>query len=124
MKIGTDIIQISRMERSLEKFGSRFKKKFLTSKEIERTTKIESLAGLWAGKEAIAKALGCGIGKDLTFQDIEISKNSKGAPAFTLSAKAQKQHQIKESSLSISHDGGFAIAVAVIVTQHQPPPTK
>lgn len=116
MKIGTDIIQISRMERSLEKFGNRFKKKFLTPKEIERTTKIESLAGLWAGKEAIAKALGCGIGKELTFQDIEITKNSKGSPGFTLSREAQERHQVKESSLSISHDGGFAIAVAAITT--------
>jgi len=115
MNIGTDIIQISRIERSLEKFGDRFKEKYLTSSEIARTKKTESLAGLWAAKEAIAKALGCGIGEELSFMDIEISKTSKGAPCFTLSAKAQKRHHIQESSLSISHDGGFAIAVAVII---------
>jgi holo-[acyl-carrier protein] synthase len=60
--------------------------------------------------------LGCGIGKELLFQDIEITKDAKGAPGFTLTPKAQKRHQIKGSSLSISHDGGFAIAVAVITT--------
>ena len=115
MKIGTDIILISRVERSLEKFGDRFKSKFLTPLEIERAKKIESIAGLWAAKEAIAKALGCGIGSDLAFHDIEISKDSRGAPYFTLSTEAQKKHNIKESSLSISHDGGFAIAVVAIV---------
>jgi holo-[acyl-carrier protein] synthase len=114
MKIGTDIILISRVERSIEKFGDRFKHKFLTLSEIERTRKIESIAGLWAAKEAIAKALGCGIGRELAFHDIEIDKNTKGAPYFTLSAQAQKRHSVKESSLSISHDGGFAIAVVAI----------
>ncbi|MEA3456236.1 MAG: holo-ACP synthase [Campylobacterota bacterium] len=117
MKIGTDIIQISRLERSLEKFGDRFKEKYLTSTEIAKTKKIESLAGLWAAKEAVAKALGCGIGKDLSFHDIQISKDSRGAPQLSLSSKAQEKHQIMESSLSISHDGGFAIAVAVITAK-------
>ncbi len=114
MKIGTDIIQIKRIEKSIERFGDTFKEKFLTPQEIERAKKVESIAGLWAAKEAIAKALGCGIGTALTFQDISISKDKRGAPFFTLSTKAQKIHAIKTASLSISHDGGFAIAVAVI----------
>ena len=114
MKIGTDIIQINRIERSLEKFGEKFKMKFLNSDEIALAKRIESIAGFWAAKEAIAKALGCGISTELTFHDIILVKNSKGAPSFILSKRAQKIHQIKDSSLSISHDGGFAIAVVVI----------
>jgi holo-[acyl-carrier protein] synthase len=114
MKIGTDIIQISRVEGSLEKFGDKFKMKFLNDEEIILATKIESIAGFWAAKEAIAKALGCGIGADLGFHDILLSKNDRGAPTFTLSEHAQKTHHITSSSLSISHDGGFAIAVVVI----------
>ncbi len=117
MKIGTDIIKISRIERSLEKFGDRFKEKYLTTSEIERAKKIESLAGLWAAKEAIAKALGCGIGEALSFHDIEISKTPKGAPYFILTPNARKKHHIKESSLSISHDGGFAIAVVALTLE-------
>ena len=115
MKVGTDIVEIKRVGRSLEKFGDRFKEKYLNPGEIARTKRVESLAGLWAAKEAVAKALGCGIGKDLSFQDIEIIKNTQGAPSFRLSKKAQKIHQIKDGSLSISHDGGFAIAVAVVI---------
>ncbi|TET86854.1 MAG: holo-ACP synthase [Sulfurovum sp.] len=114
MKIGTDIIQINRIERLLEKFGDKFKTKFLNDSEIQLAQKIESIAGFWAAKEAISKALGCGIGTELSFHDIIISKNTKGAPTFRLNETAQKVHQIKDSSLSISHDGGFAIAVVVI----------
>ena len=114
MKIGTDIIQVSRIEKSLEKFGDKFKIKFLNSDEILLAKKIESIAGFWAAKEAIAKALECGIGSELTFHDIILTKSAKGAPSFTLSKEAQKIHQIKNSSLSLSHDGGFAIAVVVI----------
>ena len=114
MQIGTDIIAINRLEKSIDKFGDRFKEKFLTPLEIENTKKIESLAGLWASKEAISKALGCGICKDLTFQDIIITKDSRGAPHFKLSNRSKKIFKIKDSSLSISHDGGFAIAVVVI----------
>ena len=115
MKIGTDTIQISRLEKSIEKFGDRFKEKFMTPSEIERVSRIESIAGIWAAKEAIAKALGCGIGSELSFHDIEILKDGSGAPSFALSKNAMEKHRIKESSLSISHDGGFAIAVVAIL---------
>lgn len=116
MKIGTDIIQIDRIGASLEKHGDTFKRRFLNADEIASLKKVESIAGYWAAKEAIAKALGCGIGSALSFHDIIISKNSLGAPTFTLSREAQKRHHIKHCSLSISHDGGFAIAVAVVMT--------
>jgi len=114
MNIGTDIIQISRIQTSLDKFGDKFKMKFLNKDEMALVTKTESIAGFWAAKEAISKALGCGIGSDLAFYDIILSKNSRGAPGFKLTDEAQKIHQIKTSSLSISHDGGFAIAVVAI----------
>lgn len=114
MKIGTDIIQIDRIERSLTQFGDKFKQRFLHPEEIELVQKTASIAGFWAAKEAISKALGCGIGSKLSFHDIIISKDSRGAPTFSLTPNAQALHKIKSSSLSISHDGGFAIAVAVI----------
>ncbi len=116
MKIGTDIIQIARIEKLIQNYGDTFKKKYLSEDEIQRTKTIASLAGLWAAKEAIAKALGCGICADLTFQDIIIYKNHRGAPYFRLTPKAQKIHMITHSSLSMSHDGGFAIAVVAINT--------
>ncbi len=119
MKIGTDIIEISRIEKLIKKYGIKFKQRYLSKQEIEIGKKINTLAGFWAGKEAISKALGCGIGKELSFLDIIIAKDHRGAPFFVLSEEAQKLFNIEESSLSISHDGGFAIAVAVIVFKKQ-----
>ena len=114
MKIGTDIIEIKRIETSLKKYGIKFKERYLSKQEIGIARKVETLAGFWAAKEAISKALGCGIGGDLSFHDIKIAKNHRGAPIFALSKEAQIVYKIRESSLSISHDGGFAIAVVVI----------
>jgi holo-[acyl-carrier protein] synthase len=116
MKIGTDIIQIARIEKLINKYDDKFKEKYLSKEEIDRTKTISSLAGLWAAKEAISKALGCGICSELTFHDIIITKDHRGAPYFLLSKDAQKAHHVIKSSLSISHDGGFAIAVVALTT--------
>ena len=114
MKIGTDIIQISRIAQALDRHGDNFKKRFLSSREIALAERVESLAGFWAAKEAISKALGCGIGSRLGFHDIQLFKDPRGAPYFTLSTQAATLHPIQNSSLSISHDGGFAIATVII----------
>lgn len=114
MNIGTDIVQISRIEKALDKFGNKFLERFLHTSEIDIAKKAASIAGFWAAKEAVSKALGCGIGKDLCFHDIIIVKNIQGSPSFTLSQKAQKHFNMSNSSLSISHDGGFAIAMVVL----------
>ncbi|MCB4773514.1 MAG: holo-ACP synthase [Sulfurovum sp.] len=114
MKIGTDIVQIQRIEKLIQNHGVTFKQRFLSKDEITLAKQTETIAGFWAAKEAIAKALGCGIGSQLSFHDIVITKDHKGAPHFKLTKEIQKRYKIKETSLSISHDGGFAIAVAVI----------
>jgi len=119
MKIGTDIVAIERIQKAIEKFGDKYTKRFLNDEEIASlSNKTQSIAGYWAAKEAIAKALGCGIGVQLGFHDIILYKDSLNAPHFRLSPKAQTIHAISESSLSISHDGGFAIAVAVITKEN------
>ncbi len=114
MRVGTDITVISRIEKSITKFGDRFLDRFLTIEEKKSLKRVENIAGYWAGKEAVAKALGCGIGRELSFHDIIIYKDKKNAPHFRLSSNAQKIHKIKTSSISIAHDGGFAIAVVNI----------
>ena len=114
MKVGTDIIQINRIEKLIDRYGDTFKQRYLSEEEIAAAKKVETLAGYWAAKEAIAKAFGCGIGAELAFHDIVIAKDHRGAPYFTLSNKALKGYRINSSSISISHDGGFAIAIAAI----------
>jgi|AAUQ01.1.fsa_nt_gi holo-[acyl-carrier protein] synthase len=116
MQIGTDIIAIDRIEKSLKRFNKKFLNRLFTKDEQNRLNiiKIESVAGYWASKEAISKALGCGIGKDLSFLDIIIYKDKRGKPYFKLSKIAQNRFKIEKSSLSISHDSNFAIAVVII----------
>lgn len=74
---------------------------------------IERVAGFYALKEAIAKALGSGICKELSFKDIIITKDVRGAPAITFAHGSV--HEGKRFAVSISHDGGLAIAIAMIV---------
>jgi len=114
LKIGTDIVSIERIQHSKKCFGERFLQRYLNEEEYENNPSASSLAGYWAAKEAIAKALGCGIGSELSFHDIRLHKDSKGAPSFTLSPEAEKRFPILQSSLSISHDAGFALAVVII----------
>jgi holo-[acyl-carrier protein] synthase len=105
--IGTDIVAIDRI--SLE---DAFVKRILTTKEIQlfeemtnKTRKQEFLAGRFAAKEALMKALGTGIGSS-SFQDFTILPDALGQPRCELAGYTVH--------LSISHDAGVAIAFAVI----------
>ncbi|SMC09839.1 holo-ACP synthase [Nitratiruptor tergarcus] len=114
--IGIDIVAIKRIENFIEKHGNKGLERFLLPSEISIAKKPQTVAGFWAAKEAIAKALRCGIGSELSFKDIEIYKELTGAPAFRLLHGKEEKFEIIDSSLSISHDGGFAIAAAFILT--------
>jgi len=112
--IGIDLIKTSRMEKMLEKFGEKALKKFLSADEIALVKNYKTAAGFWAVKEATSKALGTGIGSECYFHDIVISKTSKGAPQIKLSEKIVSSFKIKDTSVSITHDGEYAIAVVAL----------
>lgn len=117
--IGIDIVAIKRIEENLEKYGEVFLKKFLSSKEILLTKtssgyKASTIAGFWAAKEACSKALKVGISKELGFFDIELSKNEKNAPLIQLNKNKMIFFNIDFMDLSITHDGGFAIAAVIV----------
>ena len=114
--IGIDLIKTSRMNRLIERFGEKALRKFLSKNEIELVKNYKTAAGFWAVKEAVSKALGVGIGSECSFHDIEISKTKKGAPEIKLSQKILDTYQISDTSISITHDGKYAIAVAAIET--------
>ena len=112
--IGIDIIKIVRMEKMIEKFGEKALMRFLSDEEIVLVKNHKTAAGFWAVKEACSKALGVGISRECSFQDITIYKSTKGAPLLKLSEKLMKNFNIKSSSVSITHDGEYAIAVVAI----------
>lgn len=81
---------------------------------LSKNFNTSRIAGFWAAKEALSKALGCGISKNLGFLDMCISKDSSGASHIKLSTKANNHFKVNRISLSISHDGGFAIAAVIV----------
>ena len=115
--VGTDLCEIARIGRALE--NDRFLLRIYTPAEQERLSglgperRIECAAGLFAAKEAIAKALGTGF-TGFGFADIEILPDEKGCPRAALHGGAADVLQKKTVHVSISHDGGMALAFAVI----------
>ena len=107
--IGIDIVNIDRVKKLKEKFEDKFYDRFLSSSEKLLIQRVETAAGFWAAKEAASK----GIGEICSFQDIKIKKDKNNAPKIKYSKALRKRFNIKKSYLSITHDGGFAIAVVV-----------
>ena len=92
--LGTDIIDIRRIEKTIKRYGNRFKKKCFLNSEINlsesRKNKVESYAKRYAAKEACAKALGTGLAKGVFWKDIEIKNNQLGKPLIYLHNNAAK----------------------------------
>ena len=112
--IGIDTVKISRIKKLKERFGDKALRRFLNDDEILLASSSTSHAGYWAAKEAISKALGVGISEKCSFFDIKLHKDKKKAPYFTLSKHLIEEFKITDTSLSITHDGEYAVAVAHI----------
>jgi holo-[acyl-carrier protein] synthase len=112
--IGIDLIKTSRMKRLMERFGEKGLLKFLSSDELALIKSYKTAAGFWAIKEAFSKALGTGIGKDCSFHDMKLYKTDKGAPKLSLSKKIIDKFKIVDVSVSITHDGEYAVGVVAL----------
>ena len=114
---GIDIEELASIENAVTRREG-FAKRVLTPKELERFTslkgrrQIEYLAGHWSAKEAFSKAMGTGIGK-LTFQDLEVLNNERGAPYFSQAPFSGKIW------LSISHTDQFVTASVILEENHE-----
>lgn len=108
--IGIDIVSIDRIARIIDRSGEDFLHRFLNADEIKQCIfesgafNIQRIAGFYATKEALSKALGCGIGKYLAFSDMQIYKSKSGQPKIKLKKCVKKKFNIKKIYLSISHE--------------------
>ncbi|MGE4511602.1 MAG: holo-ACP synthase [Sulfurimonadaceae bacterium] len=118
--IGIDIIKTSRMEKLVERFGEKALLRFLRPQEVTLVKNHKTASGFWAAKEACSKALGVGIGAECSFYDITIAKSPKGAPLLYLSDSLMQKFRIKNTSVSITHDGEYAIAVVALEVSPSP----
>ncbi len=119
LRTGVDLIEIARVQRAIERHGTRFLLRVYTARELsDCNQRIESLAARFAAKEAAAKALGTGIWRHgVEWTDIEVCRDPvSGAPTLALH-KAAAHHsgilQLVHWSVSLSHDRERAIAFVV-----------
>jgi holo-[acyl-carrier protein] synthase len=115
---GVDLIEIARIEEVIARHGKHYLERIFTPAELEYCGKrAESLAGRFAAKEAVAKALGSGIG-DVSWKEIEILGDEQHAPTLALHGAAQSKAQelgLTNWSVSISHSQSHSVAFVVAV---------
>ncbi|HLF66594.1 MAG TPA: holo-ACP synthase [Gammaproteobacteria bacterium] len=119
--IGTDIVQIARIDKSLTRFGDRFAQRVLTEEEyaifLQQSDQARYLSGRFAAKEAAVKALGTGFSQGIGFTQIGVRHDAAGKPELYFLGLALKKIQQKNAGaahLSITHEKEYALAFVVL----------
>jgi holo-[acyl-carrier protein] synthase len=119
--VGIDIIEVARVQGSLERFGDRFLNRLLLPDEIAycrgNKTPAPFVAVRFAAKEAISKAFGTGIGAQLGWHDLEIRRKESGEPFVVLHGGGAKLFEARVAQrllISLSHTQNYATAVAIL----------
>ncbi len=114
-ELGLDIIRVERIRVALARFGDRFVRRVLTTREAAYVRgRPETLAGRWAAKEAVSKVLGLGV-RGIGWLDIEIERLPTGQPAVVLHGRAAAradQLGLARIAVSITHEREYALAIA------------
>ncbi|HXG40315.1 MAG TPA: holo-ACP synthase [Candidatus Limnocylindrales bacterium] len=115
-ELGIDIVSVARIRATLERFGERFIRRVLTEHEARYVRgRPVTLAGRWAAKEAVSKVLGLGV-RGVGWRELEIERLPTGQPAVRLHGRAAaraRQLGMSRIAVSISHEGDYAVAVAL-----------
>jgi holo-[acyl-carrier protein] synthase len=118
---GVDIVEVSRMEQAISRFGERFLSRVFTENEIRycnsKKNSTERFAARFAAKEAAMKALGTGMRRGVSWQHIEVGHEPGGRPTIRFSdttAQIAAQLGAKHVSLSLSHTPQHAIAYVIL----------
>jgi holo-[acyl-carrier protein] synthase len=113
---GIDIIEVGRIDRAILRHGQRFFDRFFTSQEIiDSRGHTPALAARFAAKEAVAKALGTGIG-EIGWKEIEVRLDSRRKPELHLHGRADllaTEKALRAWSISLSHTHDHAVAIAI-----------
>lgn len=120
--VGCDLVDSRRIAKLLNKYPGRFAKRILSESELMvfdsiadvNNRKISFLSKRFAAKEAVSKALGIGIGKDISFCDISVENTSEGAPFVKIPEHFRLSRQGYKIQISISDEWPMALAFVVI----------
>ncbi len=117
MEIGVDIVDLDRIEKIYSRYGRKFLQRFLSDEEIEICLRkpqiIASIAGRFAAKEAVVKALGTGFTAGVHWKSFAILNDAKGRP-YVRPADGQHFPSERSIKLSITHDRHAAVATVLI----------
>jgi holo-[acyl-carrier protein] synthase len=120
--IGTDILELARIERVYERYGDRFAARLLLEEEqtlfAKAKNKVRFLGMRFAAKEAIAKALGTGFSNGIWVRDVGSVPNGLGQPQVVYSARGREvcaRLGVGEGFLTLTDEGGLVVAVAVLL---------
>jgi holo-[acyl-carrier protein] synthase len=115
------MVEVERIEKSLDRFGERFLKRVFTEGEISYCRSMafpaRHLAARFAAKEAVSKAFGTGIGKAIRWRDIDVHKKESGEPFIVLSGGGQslaQERSVRTVLITLSHTHHHAIALIVL----------
>lgn len=118
---GIDLVEIDRIQRSLDRFGARFLNRVYTRGEqaycLKKRNAAESLAARFAAKEAGAKALGTGMSYGVTWVEIEVVREPSGRPTLHFHGRAAQMAEkinAHRAALSLSHTANVAVASVVL----------
>ena len=115
--IGNDIIEIDRIEQTIERNGQKFLDRIFTQKEqkycLSHAKSARNFSGRFAAKEAVVKAIGTGIREGVSWLDIEIINDELGKPIVCLSKRLEQQLPNSQILISISHSHNYATAIAI-----------
>lgn len=119
--IGTDLIEVDRIRKSVERYGNRFLQRVYTERELayamSKQNFAERLAGRFAVKEAGMKAIGTGWRRGVTWKDFEVVNEPSGRPTLRLTGVAATIADalvVRRVSVSITHTATMALAVVIL----------
>ena len=119
--IGVDLVECARIQHSLDRFGEKFLHRVFTDGEIAYAMSMKyparHLAARFAGKEAVSKAFGTGIGKAMGWRNIDICKRDSGEPFLVFSGPAKElavKRGVTSALITLSHTEHQAMAVVVL----------
>jgi holo-[acyl-carrier protein] synthase len=118
---GIDLVEVERIQHSVERYGARFLDRIFTAAEqaycLRKRTAAESLAARFAAKEAAAKALGTGISRGVNWLEIEVVREPGGRPGVAFhgnAARIASRMGVAHAALSLTHTATLAMASVVL----------
>lgn len=124
--LGTDIVEIVRIGRMVERHGELFLNRVYTPDEVRycqrRKESYQHFAGRWAAKEAVMKTLGTGFVRGIHWRDIEVGSLRSGRPVILLHGGAREFSQtmgVRDMLITISHCRAYATATSIALGEHR-----